>query len=261
MGFTTTKKGSDVVEHPADAESIKKCFDFPESADYLLPRLIEKLESVGLLAKAQDLVQKVSEFVGVVLKQRSLRGDPWSADPACERTDFQNLQNNLAMEAQKLLTSAISDPVKMDFALSDMSQFLRGYSVNGNPLDPELLDPCDKLFNAWLAENNLLSKHGQIYETMDNGEIRKDAKGMPITADPDKIRTLLNNPAKSFQVYLGKKTIALITQEHPYPEEKPKVNPKVEVRKTAEKIPEQPTAEVEEKERIKPDDSSGAGIR
>src|SRR3990167_3412585 len=172
--LATTKQGSDVVEHATDAVSIKKCLDFPESADYLLSRLIEKLKSVGLLEKADELVEKVREYVDVVHKQRSLRGQPWDADPACERTDFQNLQANLAEEALERLTVVITDPMKMDYALSDLAEFVRGFSVNGKPLSPELLDFCDKLFNSWLAENNLLSKGGKIYEVSDKGIIRKD---------------------------------------------------------------------------------------
>ena len=263
MSLPTTKKGSEVAEHPPNSDAIKRCFDFPESADYLLTRLIEKLRSVGLLDKAHDLVEKVREFVDIVQQQHNLRGEPWSADLACERTDFQNLQAKLAQEARESLTATISEPMKMDFALSDMSQFLRGYSVDGKPLDPALLDSCDKLFNAWLAENNLLSKQGDIYEITDDGKIRLDENGLPVKADPAKFKQLFTDPAKGFQAYLAKKSIQLTIQEHPYPEEKPKAAQTIKQKETpqASSKTKKPTAQSEEEHEITPKGGDGTSMQ
>ena len=262
MNLTTTKKGSGIVEHPADAESIKKCFDFPESAEYLLQRLIEKLKSVALLEPAGDLVQKVREYVDIVQKQRSLKGDAWSADPACERSTFQNLQVNLATQARGLLTESITEPLKMDYAVSDSAQFLRGYSVKGKPLDPGLIDACDKLFNAWLAEHHLLSKQGQIYEITENGEIQKDENGELMSADSAKVKTLFTDSKRSFQAYLAnsKNAIQLTAQVHPYPEEKPVVKPEVKAPKVAEVEAPKPKVEAQD-QGIKPEEPGGAGVR
>ncbi len=217
--LSTTKKGSDVVEHPPGADAIKKCSEFSESVDYLLERLVKKLKSVGLLDGAQDLVTKIKELAQVVHQLDSLRGNPHDGDPACFRTPFQNLQIKLAKEAQEKITNQILDQMKMDYALSNTTEFLRGYSVGGKPLDPQLLDSCDKLFNAWLAEHGLLSKQGQIYEVMDNGEIKTDDKGEPIKADATKVRALLKDPVNSFEAYLGQRAVKLSSQEHPYPTE------------------------------------------
>ena len=99
--------------------------------------------------------------------------------------------------------------------MSDSAEFIRGYSnEDGKLLEDDELEAMDTLFNAWLAENKMISQGGVIYAGTAKGEIERDKKGHSIIAPAEKLRTLLdktddfsrfvqkNNPAAEVKVRL-----------------------------------------------------------
>lgn len=260
----TTSQGSGIVTHLPGPDAINKCSEFTQSVDYFLERLVKTLGSQKVLDKTSELVDKIEELAKVVHQLEALRGKPYEGDPACFRTPFLNLQINLAAKAKEQLSDEIADPVKLDFALSDEAQFLRLYSANGKPLDSELLNCCDKLFNAWLAENGMLSKQGQIYEITDDGEIKQDKNGEPITADPGQVRALLKEQnAESFEAFLNRMKIKLTTEEHSYPAQQPTAKPTAQAQKqpAPQVSHEEPTAQPDQEPGgVTPNNETGASM-
>ena len=245
--LTLTTRGSEVEENPPNANQVRQavevCNNSPELMDYLVKGLSERLQSLGLLEDANELLTFVrsvrDQLEGLEAVRPGMTG-AWAGNSNCLLTDFQNLHINRAEKAQAILTSALEGSLTQEFALQ-AAQFLRGYSADGAPLDAELLAACDDLFNAWLAENNIISQGGQLYEATDNGAmIRSDGKtGVPDNinaakkADEARIRRLLTDPDKGFKSYLAKKGVQLISRELLNPEQKGAAKTPAEVRKAA----------------------------
>ncbi len=96
-----------------------------------------------------------------------------------------------------------------------------GYLVEPKPLSDEIVAAMDKLFNAWLAENSLISKGGVIYEGDKNGNIKQNKQNEPIKADPIMLRQKINsNDADGFAHYVQhhNKAVHLTIRLQEYPE-------------------------------------------
>ncbi len=87
-------------------------------------------------------------------------------------------------------------------------------------LSKETVDALDKLFNAWLAENYMISKGGVIYEGTKDGRIKQDEKGEKVRANPETLRNKISNKDAGFAHYVQKhnKSIHITVQEQPFPE-------------------------------------------
>lgn len=267
-----------------DKEALLKCFQsvtLPEVADYMTVKLEKILKQSGkeIYNNAQPLLKKFEEFALNVHLERDSKVDYWSGNTEHVRTDFENLQHNLSEVAIQTIESSDTGLIKMDFAINDDSNLLRGYSsfgeidasllnavnailsaeegsleekanqlyellkdTEGNakaavPLEAAQIDAMDKLFNAWLAEKNLLSKDSVIYEVTKKGEIRQDANGNPIKANAERVRAMINDPKNGFYKTLQAKGVQIITQQHDYPS----AQPVQAVQKTAEPTQQVPT--------------------
>ena len=284
--YSTTTQNSAVKRHAPLVKEIKKaievCSNSFELMDYLLIRLTEKVKSVGLLDDAHEMLDKIREYRDVLSNREALRGDrsrAWSGDPDSGLSDFEILQRDLAQEAQELIGRSLEGELQQAFALSDTAQFLRGYSEDGLPLDAELLQACDNLFNAWLAENDMIIKSGQIYDSTEKGElIGNDGKPLDSEmsedirqnkakkADAQKIKQLLNDPNKGFIAYLAKRGISLKTTELPYVQEKQPAQAKTKdrIRQAVKKKAVEQPKKVEPKEEqpsVKPEELGGTSIK
>jgi hypothetical protein len=209
-------------------EAIKKAMEVattPEAAEYLAARFLKKITSLGkeLLKQGRPVWENICEWRDNVVLQYSSNGDPWAGKLGV--TDFQNLQQNLAQKAAEEISSDVKGNIRMDYAINDSSQLIRGYGAE-NPEEDEAVKNkigfFDKLFNAWLAAKNFISQDSTIYEGTEKGEIRRDAKGNPIPADPEKVRELINDSQKGYQKYLKDRGIEAIIQQHDYPAPQPK---------------------------------------
>lgn len=205
-----------------DKDALLACFKFPEAADYFLEQFEKILKEAGsdVYKKSEPILNKIREFVKNTHYQRDTRGFPWDGDMQM-RTDFQNLQHHLAEAAVRTITAIIKGIVKMDVAVSSVAQLLRGYSEEGVSLKGVPVDSLDKLFNAWLAENNYLSKGSVIYQANEHGEIVKDKAGNPLRADSEKVLQLMNDDKKGFGKFLGDRGLEIVVQQHQYPEQAP----------------------------------------
>lgn len=192
-----------------------------EAADYLVDRFKQILTSAKLLDKSKDILEKVVDYKKYVYFKLVSNAQPWSGQSG-EPTDFKNMQDNIADDAATKLKSAIdggelSGDIKLDIAINDMAQLLRGYSADGKALDSKLVDLLDKLFNSWLAENEVVSKGSTLHECDANGDIKEQDQAQKIKT-VEKIKELISNNQEGFGKYLKDKGIPITIQQHKYPE-------------------------------------------
>lgn len=144
----------------------------------------------------QAVLSKVEEFVKLVEWRLFSNTQPWSG-AFTESSGFKNMQKGLAKEAASRLQNMLD--LRLDVAISDNSELLRGPSSGGEPMNP---DAMDTLFNAWLAQHDVICKGSVLYEATEDGEIKKDAGGDPVKADPEKIRQLISDRQEGFAHYM-----------------------------------------------------------
>ena len=160
-----------------------------ETLAYFATNLQESLIKGGLVKECKQLLEEVKKLVDNAQFREDNKGNPWLGDvaqiPVINETDFNLFQKFLATTSA---TELKEDKVILDCALSDSAEFLRAYSNEKG----ELLDAIDTLFNAWLAENNMISKGGVIYAGTAQGDILEDKKGNPVAVPAEKLRAMLN---------------------------------------------------------------------
>lgn len=207
-------------EHPpVTADVIAKCIQVattPEVAELLFERVSASFGN-AVEAAVQEVVAIVENHANN-MRLMGNYGDTWSGKRPS--TPFENYQEDLAAKAAKALGETQVNVV-FDYAISNASQFLRAYSSNGNALPEDTVAAMDKLFNAWLAENNMISKGGVIYEATEDGQIKTDANGNPVRADAQALREKIRSNAGGFQQYLEKNhaPVKVDIQQQPYPEQ------------------------------------------
>ena len=169
-----------------------------EGAEYSLARINEKFMSSRVIdpAKLTLFFDEYEIFVDYVRLQRESHGNPFLGDlPAS--TGFQTFQKNLAAKVARLIDKTA---ITFDFAISERSKLIRRYHSKGEPLDPSVMDT---LFNAWLAENNMIIKDRVVYEVTDSGKIKQDKDG-PVRVSPDKHLDLVESKDKGYAKYVHK---------------------------------------------------------
>lgn len=192
-----------------------------EAARYLAQRFREILTEANMLDKSKDILEKVEDYAKYVEYKLLLKAQPWSAEIG-DKSDFGNMQRNIGDDAATKIKAAmengqINGEIKLDIALNDLAQLLRGYSVDGKPMDPKLVDLMDKLFNSWLAENEIISQGSTLHECDENG-LAKEQTAEEKQRTVEKIKELISNNQEGFAKYLKDKGITINIQQHKFPE-------------------------------------------
>ena len=188
-----------------------------EAAQYLVTRVKKILTDAKLLEKSQDFMQKIEDFAKYTTFKLLSQAQSWSGQQT-ETVGFKNMQGNMAVDALKKLDSLSGDiakVIKFDFAIDNNANIVRGFSAQGKPLDANAVASLDILFNAWLAEHNIISKNGTLFQANPDGEIQVDANGKEIKANSNLVKQLIAE--KSFSDYAAKKGVKLVSEEHPFP--------------------------------------------
>lgn len=206
-----------------------------EAAEYLVTQFKQLLIRAKMLDKCGDILKKVEEFAKYTTFKLRSSAQPWYGQ-SVESSSFKNMQNNIAMDAVKNLgeLGIEAKDVIFDFAVNDhTSEFLRGCSV-----DEKALTTFDKLFNAWLAEKNLISVGSTLYEITADGQIKLDGQGKQVKANPAQVKQLINDPEQGFAKYMEGKGIKITCREQGYPTVQKGVQVQQAVREAIEAIPE-----------------------
>lgn len=79
----------------------------------------------------------------------------------------------------------------------------------------EVLNAMDTLFNAWLAQSNMVSKDGFIYQGTGDGNIKLDQQGNPMVVPAETLKKMLSGDG--FPAYVKKHNpgVELVMKEHP----------------------------------------------
>lgn len=190
-----------------------------EASKYVVQRVTAILTATKMLKKSGDLIKKLEDFAQYVDFKSRVSPQIWSGHVG-KSTDFKNMQEHIAEDAVKAVKAHTQGDIKLDMAISVAGEILRGYSAGGQQIkDPVILEMLDKLFNAWLAENNIVSKASALYEANAKGEITHDANG-EVKVNSEHIKQLMNDPEKGLVKYAQEKDFALtIDTNHAYPAE------------------------------------------
>lgn len=242
----TTTRGSNIGVYLPDKKALLACFALattPESADYMVKQLTALFQKTKMLSSGADILQTAEDYRQNVHLQRDSRANPWLGNVKVN-TDFQNLQQNLAKSAIKTVAEHVNQSIKMDIAINEQTQMLRGFSTDNQPATPEIAQVLDKLFNAWLAEHNLICKGSVIYEGTPEGDIQVDKAGNLIKANTERVRALIADKTQGFERYFAgfvnyfnNKNLSLAVQQHAYPQQPQPVS-------TAREQPTPPTSPV-----------------
>lgn len=220
-----TTRGSNLNNLCPDSDAIQKCLAFikdTEAAKYLLDRFDKRMKDLKLdkneavIGMRQDL-QKFSDAVEMQTLATELA---WQGHEITVEPNYKILQTNLAAHAQQTIQSEITDPIKMDYGISDEAEMKRIYSVNGQPVSEQMQDNCDKLLNGWLASHDKITRNGIIYQANEKGEPKMN-QGQPVKANVDELRALFSDPNAGFVKSLAKNGMEFSIQEHPYPKSAP----------------------------------------
>lgn len=184
-----------------------------EAADYLVMRFKAILSEAKLLDKSKDIIAKVEDFAKYVHFKLLSSAQPWSGEIP-QTSDFQNMQQHLAQEATKQIEETMQGELTLDLAIKDTGELLRGYTSEGKPLDPELVEPMDKLFNAWLAKQEVLIKSSKLQACDAKGEISQEEQ----TKTTEKIRQLIDDKKQGFPQYMKERGMSVSINTRDYPE-------------------------------------------
>ncbi|WED42656.1 hypothetical protein [Legionella cardiaca] len=195
-----------------------------EAAFYLVDQLEDKLIAARKLDEGRPALTNVREFAEMVSMQQASNSDLFWSGKAGPLSDFQNFQQHIAEKAAATVAANVDGPLHMDFAIRNPgADLLRGYGEH----EPETIQALDKLLNAHLAENQIISKGGKLYAGDENGQIRRDSKGEPILADVEKAVQAVKDAGKKISELVKEagKEIPVTTKQHEYPKEAPQKAP------------------------------------
>ncbi len=178
---------------------------------------MDKINSIN----AKELIEKLDQVVKEVDYSLDSGANAWLKGIGAPRSSkVDNLQRGLANESAGILHDKIGDDIRMHIAISDNADIIRGYEAgNKNIVDSENPNDLDNLLNGWLAENDIISKDGSLYEKGEDGKIKTDDNGEPIRADADEVKDLINDSENGFDAYMERKGFHSSVQKHEFPKQ------------------------------------------
>ena len=199
---------------------LKTAAQTPAAAKYTVKRVAEEIAATRNPEKWAPFYEHIQNFGRIIELSFLPNPDAWLKGKPGNSSSFLNLQANLAKEAVGALASTNigEKDVTFHFAINDQAQFLRGYTSDGNAVDPQQVDALDKLQTTWLAKNKIVSKDGFLYEADEKGDAKKDNKNKDVKADAAKVRELIGDQGKGLGQFMASEAkITLTCQEQEYP--------------------------------------------
>lgn len=186
----------------------------PEAAEYARDQVKSLLEQAGVIKEAvyQKALEIFNDFAKYVVLANS-GGDPWSGK--VPPTAFQNVQQGLANESAVNIN--VERPIRLDFAVSDKSQFVKAWSVDGKKVDASTEKAMNEQLLAWLASDKnpesknedaklqVVNQDGTLY-ALDSREADRIKKqdGKPVLADAAAIDKVFVDPKHGFAQFVQK---------------------------------------------------------
>ncbi len=190
-----------------------------EGSQYFANQFEALLVATKATEQFSELLSRVKEFAKYTEFKLRSSNEPWLGQIR-DSSDYKNMQAEAALSAAHSLDSmnlGTTNSVAFEFAFSDKSEFLRGYSADSQSLTGESLKSMDTLFNAFLAENNMVSDGSVLYESNEQGKPKLDAQGNKIKVDAQTARDVINDPEKGYVKYMEGKGVHITCQEQQAP--------------------------------------------
>lgn len=219
-----------VPELPSSAV-IHKMFEVARGSIEALGYFAKRLESVFKSAGVLDtpaVSNKLNQMVGKVdeaINELFSHSNPW-AGQIPKNSGFKNKLENIAVDASRAFDRESQVQYTIDMAVSDSSHYIRGYSGGGKPdNDSETASKFDKLFNAWLASNNMGMQGSILYRADENGNILNtkgkihnatDIDSKPQLIKPEEAKAAIHDQSNGFEHYLKEKGINVTVRAQPY---------------------------------------------
>jgi len=207
----------------------------PEAARYTADQYQKIVTAAKADSSCAEIVDKLNKFADLVAFKFLSTSQPWFGEPV-ETSDFKNMQANTAIDAAKNLEEEHKN-VTFGIAINDQSEFLRGYTADGKEMTATSVESYDKLFNAYLASNDMKSKDSILYEIDAKGAIKRDEQGNQVKANPEKAKELISNKEQGFDQYAASKNLNITTRQQDYPTPQKVSEAQQEVREAIDQTP------------------------
>lgn len=183
------------------------------AAEYTREKMLDYFDRFNLTEKSDLVIKEFDKLVDFAATGEPSSAGPWAGTPPPTR--FERFQ---AQNAVKALNEVTEQQVLFEYAISDKTEMIRGYSSQGKPLGEQRSEVFDKLLNAWLAENRMVSKQGVVYEADENGVIKKDSEGQPKRADADRLRQMIADKQQGLSAFISRQNgkVELSIKSYPY---------------------------------------------
>ncbi len=197
-----------------NSENLSKCFNLLSNIELVnyFEQQFEKLKF------SEEVSQSVKEYVKIVKnmnlpnKNRDIQNNIWDGNAIVDNK-FNKYYANTAEELSTIFNKQTKE-IDMQFAMNDDAEFLRGYVQENDELTEEEITALDSQLIAWLADEQLISKGGVIYELPENSTV-DDVNENTKHVNHQKFISLLKN---KFVKHLKHNNINLRIQEQKYPE-------------------------------------------
>ena len=185
------------------AESLSMALDLannPDAAEYLFSKLQK------IMPDNHEILDTLEDYVQTIRQSTPTSEYAWSGQDMPSQT--RTLNENIAGQSIDSLSSSFDDEfldVRMDIAINEESEVLRGYDLNNQTASDEQIQALDGLFNAWLTRQNWLCKDGVIYQTNAQGKVLTE-NGKDIIASSSQFETLIKDEITGLNAYVSKKS-------------------------------------------------------
>jgi len=186
---------------------VELCGGDPVAWEYATKQLLDKLDQAGITDKpdAQKVYGKfVACHAAAVARSEYNTVENAVNNPSFEAKDPSQVTEVQGEQAAQDLHDMLDadQQVNIIIAVSHMAQLLRGYQSDGKQLSEEEGKPFDQLMNEFLVKNGYVSsggdEHGSNIFQCEDGQVKKDAQGRGIKADPVLVKQLLEEKLPAF---------------------------------------------------------------
>lgn len=222
MSDDTIFPDSQAIQHAMALISTMASASKVKMAIFLLEKFNKKFE--GQLKKNEPAIQEMQQLLHD-LQERMLKIDSvesktnakvWMGSLPAGKDELNFYEQFASVDIKDIKPIR---QLKMDYAINNQGQFLRGYSSNNQVLDGDNTFKMDALFNGWLVSHQLHNQDGVIYKTDINGVILLDANRRQQVVDTPDFINRFEDSNQGFLSYAQKldntMQLSIVKQDHP----------------------------------------------
>ena len=192
-------------------KELKKALETASLSKEGIDYAVEQVESViakfslkenPLFNKVLSVFRDVAKFVGLAKE-----GDhSWSGE--APKSGYEKVQRGVAKASAEQIS--VEKSIDFTFAINPESKFQKKYTVestgtDGQPKRVKVDDATESVMDdqliAWFAKNKWKNEDGFVYELNEKGQIKKDASGKPVKADPETVKSRISSEETGFKKF------------------------------------------------------------